>query len=229
MEMRLPAEKLQRLKDTTEEWLGKKSATKRQSLVGQLQSAAKVVKIFVSRMYSVAAKVKKMDYFTRLNKGFQSDLRLWHTFISSWNGRKLLHQSDASGSWGCGAFLGGQWLQWKWVDSWQEATIMAKELVPIVLSCAVWGPLLRNKSVLFQCDNTGVVAAVTKGSANEDDVMLLLRALWFLIAYFNIDIQIEHIAGSSNLTADHLSRNNMETEENSSCLFVFLKLMFVLI
>ena len=52
---------------------------------------------------------------------------------------------------------------------------MAKELVPIVLSCMVWGPQMSRKSVLFQCDNTGVV--LKKGSTKEDRVMQLLRAL----------------------------------------------------
>ena len=54
---------------------------------------------------------------------------------------------------------------------------MAKELVPIVLSCMVWGPQMSRKSVLFQCDNTGVVPAIKKGSTKEDRVMQLLRAL----------------------------------------------------
>jgi len=40
---------------------------------------------------------------------------------------------------------------------------MAKELVPIVLSCAVWGPLLPTKSIEFTCNNKGLVAAINKG------------------------------------------------------------------
>ena len=34
--------------------------------------------------------------------------------------------------------------------------------MPIVLSCAAWGPQLSRCIVLFQCDNSSVVAAVTK-------------------------------------------------------------------
>ena len=86
---------------------------------------------------------------------------------------------------------------------------MAKELVPIVLSCAVWGPTLGHKTVLFQCNNTGVVAAIRKGSAKEELVMHLLRSLWFFVAHFDIAINIEHIAGAHNDTADQLSRFNM--------------------
>ena len=56
-------------------------ATKRDilSLVGLLQHASKVVRpgrFFVSRMYSTAAKVKELDFYTKLNKEFRSDL-IW--------------------------------------------------------------------------------------------------------------------------------------------------------
>ena len=87
---------------------------------------------------------------------------------------------------------------------------MAKELVPIVLSCAVWGPTFGHKTVIFQCNNTGVVAAIRKGSTKEELVMHLLRSLWFFVAHFDIAINIEHIAGAHNDTADQLSRFNMQ-------------------
>jgi len=81
MEARLPVEKLLRIKQMTT-WLDKKNATKREilSLVGLLQHATKVVRCgctFVSRMYFTAAKVKELDYYTRLNKDFKSDLCWW--------------------------------------------------------------------------------------------------------------------------------------------------------
>ena len=75
MEARLPAGKLVRIQTAIQEGLRKKSATKREilSLGGLLQHAAKVVRpgrTFVSRMYSVAASVQELDYYTRLNVGF---------------------------------------------------------------------------------------------------------------------------------------------------------------
>lgn len=59
--------------------------------------------------------------------------------------------------------------------------IIAKELLPIVLSTAVWGPQLRRHQVLYQCDNSSVVAAIKKGSARDVVVMQLLGSLWFLL------------------------------------------------
>ena len=129
MEARLPEEKLTRLQSTVAEWMGKRKATKREilSLVGQLQHAAKVVRAgrtFVARMYSLASKLKELHFYTRLNASFRSDLCWWHSFLSSWNGFSLLRwsnpdssfdisiQTDASGSWGCGALFNAKWLQW---------------------------------------------------------------------------------------------------------------------
>ena len=164
-----------------------------------------------------------MDFYTRLNMDFRSDICWWHVFLQHWNGISLLRltthhtpndfiiQTDASGSWGCGAFLLGQWLQWEWSPTWKSIGIMAKELAPIVLSCAVWGKLLSHKRVLFQCDNQSVVAAIQKGSSKDVSVMHLLRCLWFFVAYYDIDITSTHIAGIANTTADHLSRNNLSS------------------
>ena len=226
MEARLPKDKLNRIQQELSLWLDRKTATKREilSLVGLLQHATKIVRsgrTFVARMYQTAAKLRELTFFTRLNKDFRSDLYWWHTFISSWNGLCILRktnpnsfinfriQTDASGSWGCGACWGQHWFQWQWPKQWEPAGIMAKELVPIVLSCAVWGPLFMKSTVLFQCDNLGLVAAITKGSSKDQTVMHLLRTLWFFVAIFDMHIVTEHITGVSNRRADMLSRNNV--------------------
>jgi len=86
---------------------------------------------------------------------------------------------------------------------------MAKELLPIVLSCAVWGPLLSCSNVEFKCDNRGVVDSINKGSSKEPLVMHLLCCPWYFSAYFSINISARHIPGLSNTSADQLSRNRL--------------------
>ena len=168
-------------------------------------------------MYATPVKVKELDFYTWMNTGFRSDLSWWHTFIAQWNGVSLLcysnhpttyHysiQTDASGSWGCGAFFQGQWIQSKWDQHWASIGIMAKELVPTLLATAIWGPRLSRSTVLFQCDHFSVVSAIHIGSAKELTVMHLLHCLWFFVAYFDIEVLSEHIPGMANPTADHLS------------------------
>lgn len=205
----------------------KKKATKREilSLVGLLQHATKVVnpgRTFVARMYATAAKVRRLSFYTRLTRGFRSDLQWWHMFIIRWNGISLLHntlttipsdfqiQTDASGSWGCGAHFNGKWIQLPWPADWAPISIMAKELVPIVLSCAVWSRMLSNRKIEFKCDNRSVVEAVKKGSSKDTMTMHLLRCLWFLTAIFDIQITVLHIPGVLNTSADLLSRNQLK-------------------
>ena len=159
MEICLPDEKLLCIRNKILNWLLKKNATKREtlSLVGLLQHASKVVRCgctFVGRMYKAAATVKELSFFTFLTKEFRSDLFWWHFFLTSWNGLSLLRssnfkqadcciQTDASGLWGCGAVFGNHWFQWPWPVEWNSIGIVAKELAPIVIGHAVWGPYLK--------------------------------------------------------------------------------------
>lgn len=145
----------------------------------------------------------------------------WHIFINSWNGRSFLHlsnpqytfdwivQTDASGSLGCRAFLSTQWFQYRWSDEWSTVGIMAKELVPIIRSCAVWGHCLARKTMEFQWGNQSLVAAINKGTPKDTLVMHLLCCLWFFTAIFDIDVTATHIAGMNNDEADLLSRNHI--------------------
>ena len=60
--------------------------------------------------------------------------------------------------------------------------------------------ILAKYKVLFQCDNLSLVDAIHKGSSKDKVVMHLLRCLWFFTAYFEIELNAEHIAGVSLLT-----------------------------
>jgi len=89
---------------------------------------------------------------------------------------------------------------------WMDISIMAKELVPILFSCAILGPRLAKHVVLFQCD-LSLVSAILKGPRCDASTKMYV----VFCGLFDIDIRPEHIAGSINCTADHLSRNNMQS------------------
>ena len=70
VEIQLLDDKLARIFQCIDQWLPKKNATKCDilSLVGLLQHATKVVRCgrtFVCRMYSTAAKISRLDFYTR--------------------------------------------------------------------------------------------------------------------------------------------------------------------
>ena len=152
--LKLPAEKLGRLKGLIRTWQGKKSCRKREllSLIGQLQHACRVVRAgrtFLQRMIELSTVPKELDHWVWLNEGFRSDQHWWAVFLDDWNGVSMLDSlvhkipsttltSDASGRWGCGAFSSsGAWFQFRWPPAWEAIHITVKELLPIVVACAV--------------------------------------------------------------------------------------------
>ena len=223
MALRLPPEKLARLRATLAEWKGRKSCRKRQflSLIGQLQHACRVVRAgrtFLRRMIDLSTVAKKLHHQIRLNRSFHSDLLWWDTFLEDWNGVSVLSSlhrspsatvltSDASGGWGCEAYtLDREWFQLQWRESRASVHITVKELTPIVIACAVWGPRWRGKSVRCQCDNAAVVAIVRSGTSKHPLVMHMIRCLFFFVAYYQLFLDAVHLPGRY---ADALSLDNL--------------------
>ena len=58
--------------------------------------------------------------------------------------------SDASGSYGCGAFVAScGWFNVQWPASWLDVAIAQKELVLVVMAAAVWGHSGRDVMSVF--------------------------------------------------------------------------------
>jgi len=93
-------------------------------------------------------------------------------------------------------------MQLAWSSRWSQMDTMAKELLPIVLSCAVWGPVISGYGVEFKCDNQSVVDSINKGSSKELVTMHLSQCLWFFSAYFGIRVSVYHIPGVVNVAVD---------------------------
>ena len=79
MVIRLPQDKLTRLRNLIGEWKGHKTCSKRLllSFIGQLQHTCKVVRpgrSFLRRMIDLSTVAKKLHHQIRLSRGFQSDL-----------------------------------------------------------------------------------------------------------------------------------------------------------
>ena len=227
-QLKLPEQKLRRLFTTTRDWITKKCCKKRdlQSLIGQLHDASIIIRpgrTFLRRLLDLlkAAHKYPQEAILRLNLESRSDILWWYTFITSWNGLSIMRAlnksypeitvtSDASGSWGCGAHWQNLWFQHPWDDTTRHHNITVKELIPIVISVAIWGESWANKTVLCRCDNEAVVSILTTGTSKEKDAMALLRCLFFFAAHFNIHLTSTHIAGATNSLADALSRNHSQ-------------------
>ncbi len=126
-QLRLPADKLTRLTLTISQWGDRRFCPKNylQSLNGLLNHACKVVRpgrSFLRRMIDLLTTIRPSAPKTaliRLNEAFRADLTWWAEFLTQWNGISFFPQplnrshltmtSDASGTWGCGAWHKTSW------------------------------------------------------------------------------------------------------------------------
>ena len=92
-------------------------------------------------------------------------------------------------------------VQWFQVESWAGINIAAKELVPVVISVAIWGQYWAKHKVLVRSDNMAVVHALTAGTARNPLLMHLLHCLHFFMANHQIGIEGRHMAGIHNTAA----------------------------
>ena len=229
--LRLPKEKLDHLMELVVDWHGRKACTRKEleSLIGLLQHACKVVRpgrSFLRRMIQLLSgqAARKPQRHVRLNGEFKADVAWWVAFTRGWNGvaimpaavqrtpaAELTFCSDASGSWGCGAWSGQQWFQIPWDDVLAGWHIAAKELLPIVIAAALWGKEWHGKQVHGGCDNQAVVEALEARACRDRVLMDLLRCLFFFEATHDFQLVVSHVRGVDNGIADDLSRNHMSS------------------
>ena len=223
-QLRLPEDKLSRIRTVVSSWIGKRSGrrSEMESLLGHLSHAATVIRpgrIFLRHLFALMAKTTQRHHFVHLDLVARADLAWWYCFLQSWHGSAFIVpggpastqiHSDASGSFGCGAFDStSRWLQVRWPVSWTDVDISVKEMVPIVLAAAIWGDSWQGTRVCFLSDNAAVVAVLERRSAQHPHLLHLLRCLYFYAAHYQFAYTALHLPGVSNTAADALSRDNM--------------------
>ena len=199
--LRLPSDKLTRLRHEIVAWSTKRWCSKQDllSLIGQLQHACCVVKpgrSFLRRMIQLSTVAKELHHHIRLNAGFRSDLKWWACLLTSWNGIGMMSSQ-------------GAWFRFSWPPLWTALHITVKEFLPIVLAVAMWGHQWQGKVVRRLCDNAAVVAVIRSGTSKDTNVMHLIRSLFFFAAKYNLILLPVHLPGLDNSAADALSRNDL--------------------
>ena len=224
-ELRLPEDKLKRLLELVQQWLGRKSCTRwdLESLIRVLQHACKVIppgRAFLRQVVMLLSTAHRSYHHIRLNKEFRADLAWWKVFATHWNGASLIiHQkspeqvltSDASGAWGCGAWHEEMWFQLEWNATASLWAISTKELIPIIIAKVVWGSRWKGCRVLARCDNAAVVAVLNSCYAKDTMLSKMLRCLFFVESHFQFTLKAAHIPGVHNDLADDLSRNRLQS------------------
>ena len=226
-QLRLPREKQENLQTALRYWTGhehsqgpRRSGSKLEllSLIGLLNHAAKVVqpgRAFLRNLINVSTTVDSLDHRVHLTR----DLAWWHTFLKNWNGVSVLPrppQHTTSLPTHLGGGVVGQHIETSGFSChcpshWSRITIAPKEMAPIVIAVALWGPQWAGSRVCARCDNAAVVCAINKNSARDPTLSRLLRLLALLWAVYDITLTARHLPRVQNTSADALSRNRLHT------------------
>ena len=231
MQVRIPLEKIKLIITQIQDILRhKRSVTLKelQSLLGSLNFMCRAVvpgRPFCRRLIDATCGVTSRHHFIRLKPGMRQDLKMWLRFFRHFNGVSIFHDSawqsntviclftDSSSTQGFGAYFKGRWSCAAWPEDWlvqgRTNDITLLEYFPILVSLYIWGDNLRNKKVLFQCDNMTVVHVINRQTSKSPDLMVLVRALTLKCLQLNLVLRAEFIRGVHNEIADSLSRFQM--------------------
>lgn len=228
MVIRVPDDKIIKAKSQILDALLRKKIklSQLQSLLGTLNFFTRAIptgRTFCCRLYQAQSQAKLPHHFVRLTNQLKADLSTWLLFLNSFNGTSIMSEqlwvsdfdielfTDASGNknLGCGAYMNGEWIVFKWPLNWTESVfrdITLLELVPILLAFLTWGAYLKGKKILLHCDNMALVHIVNKKACRNDKVLILLRELVLVLLINNIQLKAVHISSSKNEISDAISR-----------------------
>ncbi|MES9882579.1 MAG: hypothetical protein ABW185_17050 [Sedimenticola sp.] len=124
--------------------------------------------------------------------------------------------SDSAGGIGLGfgAYFNKHWTYAAWPGSWHEhgltKDITMLELFPILVALHIWGEELRNKKIIFNCDNIAVVHILNSMTSKSESVMILVRRLAIVCFQYNVVLKAKHVKGYTNSLCDALSRLQLD-------------------
>lgn len=120
--------------------------------------------------------------------------------------------TDAAGATGFGAYFQGDWCFAAWPPAWRTqgftANSLLLELFPIIVGAELWASRMANQSVIFWCDNLGVVQAINNQQCSSPHALRLLQYLVVHCLRLNISFTARHVPGAENGVADALSRGD---------------------
>ncbi|XP_054463932.1 uncharacterized protein LOC129098839 [Anoplopoma fimbria] len=225
----LPTEKINRISLLISNYLLAPKCTKHQllSLLGHLNYAIRIIpqgRSFLSHLLSVAASVPNLHGHASLDKACKTELKLWHQFLSSWNGISLFYDdhitkpediqlfTDAAPSIGFGGFYGSKWFSAEWPHEFSSLTPSSaiSEMYPVVIAAILWGREWSKKTIALYSDNSAVVDIINKGRSHCLDIMQFMRRLTLVLAQQQFIIRAYHIPGHKNSIADSLSRFSLQ-------------------
>ena len=229
MVVRIPKSKIEEIRQKIRVILASKKCSRKQmqSLIGSLNFACRAIvpgRPFCRRLINATCGLTKPYHHLRINLDMKEDLKLWLQFFEDFNGVSIFHErfwvsntdiqlfTDSAGgsNLGFGAYFAGKWAYAPWPQSWVEQSIIdditVLEMFPLLVSLHIWGEDLRNKKIVFRCDNLASVHIMNSMTSKNDRIMTVLRAITLLCLRLNVVVKAQHVSGCFNQLADLLSR-----------------------
>lgn len=172
------------------------------------------VQIHVLHFWSQAS--KDMEALIPITQHLKDHLNWWLLRANTLKGRSLQQwcatrvlTTDASKV-GFGGHLENQIFQGQWTEQEKAPHINLLELEAIVRVLNHFLPSLQGQKVLVRCDNVTVVQYINKqGGTKSPSLCMRIWQLFMILIQNNIELKAAHIAGTSNILADHLSRRKI--------------------
>ena len=96
--------------------------------------------------------------------------------------------------------------QLPWSGAWEAVHITVKELLLVVVACALWSRVAKGGRIQCRIDNAAVVSIINSGLNTDELAMHIVRCLTFFAAYFEYRIRAIHIPSTENGALVALSR-----------------------
>ena len=205
-----------------------KYVTKRklQSLVGSIMYIHKCVKssrFFTNRLLEALRSCN--GNFVNVTDSIKQDVKWLIHFIPQFNGYskyvkapiKFMHTTAIDA---CLTGVGGVWgneiytaqLPREWVGN-NNYNINHFEMVNILVAIRLWGEQWSHQHVRLYVDNASVVQVCNSGYTRDSFLAQCIRNIWLHTSVWDICLEVHHIPGYRNKTADLLSR----WQNNHSC------------
>lgn len=235
MEARIPPTKLALIASLTDPTLHPRTVTLRelQAICGKLLWCSHLVppgRTFTQRLLHLLRDKERQlrpHHHFRLPAEAKADLAAWHSFLSSWNGTRLLSNpptltcaTDASGTVGIGGHWEDEWFAFSWTDtqlsslshfpsssSLSSSTFI--ELLAIAVALSIWGSVWLHSHARILCDNQGAVAALATRTSPQPALSRLLRHITTLEMCHHLTLSATYLPGPQNALADALSRGQL--------------------
>ncbi len=112
---------------------------------------------------------------------------------------------------GGGGHFGNLWYSYKFpsriID--RQLSISQLEMLNTLVGLKLLAPYMHGHIVGVRCDNIATVCTLQNNRARCNTLLACAREIWRVTAAHQVQLRVSHIMGSSNETADILSRAHL--------------------